>query len=133
VADREAAVAASRLTGGDLAMDYDVIPSVCFCHPPLARVGLTAEEASARGLDFTVREGATTGWPNLRRLGASHGRYKVLIEAGGRILGAHLLTAGAGDLINVFALAMSAGICASRLKEIPWAYPTLTSDIKYMV
>jgi glutathione reductase (NADPH) len=133
VADREAAVAASRLTGGDLAMDYAVVPSVCFSRPPLARVGLTAEEASARGLAYDVREGATTGWPNLRRLGARHGRYKVLIDPDGLILGAHLLTAGAGDLINVFALAMRAGIPARSLKEIPWAYPTLTSDLKYMV
>lgn len=46
---------------------------------------------------------------------------------------AHILGHGAGDMINLIALAMEGGLPASRLKEMMWAYPTLSSDTKYMV
>ncbi len=39
----------------------------------------------------------------------------------------------ASEVINVFALAMKHGIKATALAEFPWAYPTYTSDLKYMV
>lgn len=132
VADREALVAASTLTGGDLRMDDDIVPSVCFCRPPLARLGLTEKEARNQGLEFEVREGDTTDWPNLRRLGARFGRYRILVGDGGRILGAHLLGEGSSDLINLFTLAMTSDTPLATLKEIVWAYPTLSSDVKYM-
>jgi glutathione reductase (NADPH) len=133
VADREALVAAARIAGEPLTMDYRTVPSVCFTQPALGAVGLTETEAQARGMAFTVRRGDTARWANLRRLGAKHGKYKLLVDPEGQILGAHLLGHEAGDIINLFALAMKGGLPASIFKEMMWAYPTLTSDTKYMV
>ncbi len=133
VADREALVAAVNITGGELNMDYRTVPSVCFTQPPLASVGLTEAEAKKQGLSFRVRRGETTGWANQRRLGAKFGQFKLLVDDDGLILGAHILDHGAGDMINVFALAMKNELPAKDLKEMMWAYPTLTSDTKYMV
>jgi glutathione reductase (NADPH) len=133
VADREALVAAANICAEPLAMDYQTVPSVCFTQPQLGAVGLTEAEAIARGLSFTVRKGDTTRWANQRRLGARHGRYKLLISDDEQLLGAHILGHEAGDIINLFALAMKAGLKSAVFKEMMWAYPTLTSDTKYMV
>ena len=45
-----------------------------------------------------------------------------------RDLGPH-----ADETINLFALAMRAGVTAERLKQMLWAYPTQASDVAYMV
>ena len=49
------------------------------------------------------------------------------------MLGAHLVGPHAGELINLFALAMKCHIPVKTLQELPWAYPTYSSDIKYML
>jgi glutathione reductase (NADPH) len=48
-------------------------------------------------------------------------------------LGAHLLGPHADETINLFALAMRAGLTGDQLKDIIWAYPTHASDTPYMV
>jgi len=58
----------------------------------------------------------------------------VLIEnTSDRILGAHLLGPHADELINLFALAIRSGIPASELRETIFSYPTLASDLQYML
>ena len=49
------------------------------------------------------------------------------------ILGAHLARHNAAEVINIFALAIKHSIKAADLGEFLWAYPTYTSDLKYMV
>ncbi len=39
----------------------------------------------------------------------------------------------AEEIINLFALAVSAGLTANQMKAVLWAYPTATSDIKYLL
>ncbi len=102
--------------------------------PPLARVGLLESEAREQGLRFHVRYDDTSGWYSSRRVGLTHTGFKVLVEDGSeRILGAHLLGHHADEVINLFGLAMRAGLPASMLKEVPYAYPTSSSDVSYMV
>ncbi len=75
-----------------------------------------------------------SSWPSSRRLGQRHCGYKVFQSAeDGRIMGAHILGFGAADMINIFALAISQGLTGKDLEKMPWAYPTPTSDLKYML
>lgn len=127
-------VARNILSGGNEAFDGSVIPSAAFTIPSIGSVGLTEEQAKEQGLDVRVNRGSTTGWPSAKRIGEDHGAYKVVIENGSeRIVGAHLARHNAAEAINVFALAMKHGIKAGDLKEFMWAYPTIISDLKYMV
>ncbi len=127
-------VATNLLEGHRATADYDAIPSVAFTLPPLASVGLREEEARARGLHFTVRHEDTGLWYSSRRLGEEFSAFKVLVDEGtGCILGAHLLGPHADETINLFALAMRAGMTADRVKQMLWAYPTQGSDVSYMV
>lgn len=135
VADKEGQNAALNiLHGNSHEVDYAVIPSAVFTIPTLASVGLTEEDAQKQQYDFRVNRGETTGWPSSKRIGEEYGAYKVLIDnESDSILGAHLLRHDAAEVINVFGLAMKFNIKASDLADFMWAYPTYTSDLKYMV
>jgi glutathione reductase (NADPH) len=133
VADREALVAAANITGTAMEMDYTILPSICFTQPPLAAVGLTEKQATDQGLKFEVKRGNSYKWPNYKRLGATHGSYKTLVGEDGRLIGVHLLGHESGDMINLFAMVMKSGLPAAVIKEMMWAYPTMSSDLKYMV
>jgi glutathione reductase (NADPH) len=123
-------VAGNLLEGNSRKADYSVIPSVVFTFPPLSAVGLTEVRAREEGLRFDVIVRDTSSLATSRRIGLKRSGSKVLIEHGSeRILGAHLLGYHAEDVINVFALAIKAGLPSSLLREILWAYPTAAADM----
>jgi glutathione reductase (NADPH) len=127
-------VATNLLEGNRLTVGYEAIPSVVFTLPPLARVGLREDEAHVRGVSFVSHRKDTSTWHSSRRVGETFSGFNVLVEpASGRILGAHVLGPHAAETINLFALAMRAGVTADRFKDVLWAYPTLGSDTTYMV
>ena len=127
-------VAANLLEGHHITPRYDVIPSVVFTVPPLARVGLREEDARAKGLSVVSHREDTSTWYSSRRVGETFSGSNVLVESeSGRILGAHLLGPHADETINLFALAMRGGMTADRLKEMLWAYPTHGADTTHMV
>jgi glutathione reductase (NADPH) len=127
-------VAANLLEGNHTTPDYTAVSSVVFTIPPLARVGLGEEEARGLALRFTTRHDDTSGWYSSRRVGERQSAFKVLVEdSTDRILGAHLLGPHADETINLFALAIRAGVPAAQFKQMFWAYPTHASDTAYMV
>lgn len=135
VADKEGqTVAHNILHGNSQLIDYSVIPSAVFTIPNIGSVGLTEEQAQHRGGDFRINYGKTTKWPSSKRIGEEHAGFKVIIDnETDLILGAHIARHNAAEVINTFALAMKFNIKASDLADFMWAYPTYTSDLKYMV
>jgi glutathione reductase (NADPH) len=127
-------VASNLLDGNHRKPDYRGVATVVFTIPPLASVGLQEAAAKEQGLKFRINHGETSDWYSSRRVGLRYSGYKVLVEeASGHILGAHLLGVHAEEIINVFALAIRKGLRATDLEEMPYAYPTSSSDISYMV
>jgi glutathione reductase (NADPH) len=127
-------VAKNLLEGNRYTPNYAGIPSVVFTTPPLARVGLDEAAAHAQGLRFRTHREDTSGWYASRRVALPHTGSKVLIEEGtDRLLGAHLLGLHSEEVINLFGLAIRAGLRASDLKTMVYAYPTSASDIAYML
>jgi glutathione reductase (NADPH) len=132
---RQARVArANILEPGSAQFAPQAIPSAVFSNPPLASIGISEAEATARGLDVAVKLIDRTGWVSSRRTGTRISGSKTIVERGtGRILGAHLLGHGADEVINVFAAAMAGGLTAEDLRSAIWAYPTDSSEIVYLV
>lgn len=127
-------VVANLLEGNHQKPDYHGIPSTAFTLPPIARVGLSEEEAKEQGLKFRVKSQHTPGWFTNRRVRETAAGFKVLVEEGSeRVLGAHLLGPHADDTINLFALVIRQGLTAQAIKDTMFAYPTGASDIGYMV
>ena len=136
ISANEARIAAKNLLAGkdERAITYPPIPSAVFTLPPVASVGLSEAAAREQALDFETHFEKTSGWYSSMRVGARWSGYKVLVENGsGRILGAHLIGPGAEEQINLFAMAMKAGLTANQIKGLIFAYPSYASDIGSMV
>jgi glutathione reductase (NADPH) len=127
-------VAANLLQGNHQRPNYLGVPSVVFSIPPLAAVGLSERAARERNLRFRVKQEMTPTWYSSRRVAETHSGYKVLVEEGtDRILGAHILGSEAGEVINLFALAIRSGMHATDLKHMLFAYPTSGSNMARML
>jgi pyruvate/2-oxoglutarate dehydrogenase complex dihydrolipoamide dehydrogenase (E3) component len=108
------------------------IPWVVFTNPEVAQVGLTEAQAAAAHAgarvaflpmseaDRAVTAGRTEGFVKIIA-----GRRRVLGAAGGgRVLGATIVAARAGEMIHEPALAMRTGMFTGRLAQTIHAYPT---------
>ncbi|MBL8549781.1 MAG: FAD-dependent oxidoreductase [Hyphomonadaceae bacterium] len=96
------------------------IPSVVYCEPELAQIGLTeaqAPDAKAVRADFAANDRAVCE-------GESIGFAKLLIAKSGRLLGATILGPSAGELIAPLALAISSKLTVRTLTSPVLAYPT---------
>ncbi len=105
-------------------VDYRALPWVTYTEPELAQVGLT--EPSARNAGRPVR---VLRWPFARNDRAqterdTEGLVKILTRRDGRILGASILSAEAGDLILPWALAISQKLKIGALANLVVPYPT---------
>lgn len=134
------ATSLGRLVGRNLvedradAPDLAAVPSCVYTIPTLAQVGLTEERARERGLDVTVkRTDGMTGWISARTHHEACASSKVLIGRDGQLVGAHLLGHGAEETIHLFALAMRHRISAADLAAGDAAYPTFSSDVKWLL
>src|SRR6266852_1323532 len=132
--DEGISVAANLLKGNSQKPRYVGIPTVVFAIPPLAAVGLSESEAHKQALKFKVKKEMTSNWYSSRRVEEKYSGFKVLVEEGtDRIVGAHLLGSEAEEVINLFGLAMRAGMPAADVKHMVYAYPTRGSDLPYML
>ena len=105
-------------------VDYRALPWVTYTDPELAQVGLT--EAAARAVEQAPR---VLRWPFAENDRAqtereTEGVVKIVTSGNGRILGASILGAGAGDLILPWALAISQKLKISALANLIVPYPT---------
>lgn len=108
-------------------VDYAALPRVTYIDPELAQVGLTEAEARAAG----HRELAILRWPlaeNDRAIaeGATRGLVKIVATPKGKILGAGILAAHAGEMISMWGLAIATGTKLSTVAGMIAPYPTLS-------
>lgn len=120
--------------GNHTIMDFPPVPSVVFTLPKLGTIGLTEEEARKKGYDIEVNYKSVPNWFNAKRINADVYAYK-LIEDRKRnlILGAHIIGPEAGEMINLFVLAMCGKLTTDNLKAMIFAYPTWGNEIKGML
>jgi pyruvate/2-oxoglutarate dehydrogenase complex dihydrolipoamide dehydrogenase (E3) component len=106
-------------------VQYSVVPWVTFTDPELAHVGLTDEQA--RKQRYRVR---VLRWPyhendRAQAERTTEGHVKVVTDMRGRILGATIVGAHAGELIAPWTLAISQGLNIRAMAEVVAPYPTL--------
>jgi pyruvate/2-oxoglutarate dehydrogenase complex dihydrolipoamide dehydrogenase (E3) component len=104
----------------------DVIPWVTFTEPELAQAGRTEAQVRARGFK-NIR---ILRWPyhdndRAQAERSTHGHIKVVTDKRGKILGATIVGAEAGELIATWVLAISRGLNIRALTDIVLPYPTL--------
>lgn len=115
-------------------IEYPPIPTVVFTLPTMAAVGLTESRARAAGYNFRVNYQDASGWFNARRQQVPAYAFKVIIDEDTEtVLGAHLIGPNAEEIINLFSLYIKTEMKVSEIKKMIFTYPTLASDIKYML
>ena len=113
-------------------VDYRVIPWVTFTSPEVARVGLSEDEAKARGIAYEVTRYDLDDLDRAIADGDAHGFIKVLTPPGkDRILGATLVGEHAGEQLAEFTLAMGHGLGLNEILGTIHPYPTWSEAAKY--
>lgn len=113
---------------------YPPQPTVVFTLPKLASVGLQEKEAKEKGYDFTVKKNLVPDWFNAKHLNEKTYAFKTLIDnKTGLVIGVHLVGPEAGEIINMFVMAMCGKLDCQTIKKMIFAYPTWGNDIKWMV
>ena len=102
-----------------------VIPWCTFTDPELARVGISENEARAAGLVYRVYAFPFRDMDRAQTDGETAGFAKILTDPGGRLLGAAIVGAAAGELIHEYALALAKKMKAADLSRVLHVYPTL--------
>ncbi len=126
----EAHVAAEVAAGHKTAFDARVIPSVAYTDPEVAWVGVTEDEAKARGLK--VKKGLFPWTASGRAIanGRDEGFTKLLFdEETHRIVGGGIVGTHAGDMLGEIALAIEMGADAVDIGKTIHPHPTLGESI----
>lgn len=107
-------------------VNKDIIPHVTFTAPELAQVGLKEEEAFKRyGRDqLTLLRWPYSENDRAQAEGETSGFIKIITHKNGRILGATIVGAHAGEMANIWSLALSQKMKISAMRGFISPYPT---------
>jgi glutathione reductase (NADPH) len=127
---------ADRLFGGqpDRKLRYELIPSVVFSHPPIGTVGLTEAEARKRHGD-AVRIYQTSFVGLFNSLTQDKPRTAMKLVCVGddeRVIGCHIIGAGADEMLQGFAVAMTTGACKRDFDDTIAIHPTSAEELVTM-
>ncbi len=125
-----------RLYGGrpERHLDYDLIPTVIFSHPPIGTVGITEAEARARfgaevqvfTTDFVpLYHVLTTRKPRVAMKLVTHGAER-------RIVGCHVIGEGADEMLQGFAVAIRMGATKEDFDDTVAIHPTSAEEFVTM-
>lgn len=113
-------------------VDMSAVPWVTYSDPELAHVGLSEAEALAKGGDIRVLRRGFDENDRARAEGECEGFIKVITTGKGRILGASIVGAAAGELIAPWVLAMSQGLKIGAIAGMIAPYPTRSEISKHV-
>jgi len=130
LASAEAECAVENIMGHKCEMNYQAVPRGVFTDPEVSGVGLTEEEAIARG--YTVKKGdfAFKGLGKAQAMGQFVGKVKVIVdEKTDKLLGASIIGPHATDLIHELAVGVRYGLTAEQLGRVIHSHPTLSEAV----
>jgi dihydrolipoamide dehydrogenase len=126
----EGHVAAEAAAGLKSYFDARAIPSVAYTDPEVAWVGITEDEAKAKGIKYGKGSFPWAASGRSLALGRDEGMTKLLFdEETHRILGAGIVGTNAGDLIAEVTLAIEMGADAVDIGKTIHPHPTLSETV----
>jgi dihydrolipoamide dehydrogenase len=111
-------------------VDYGNIPSVTYCHPEVASVGLTEKAAKEQGLDVEIGTFPFSANGRARTSGETDGFVKIIRDKKySEIVGAHIVGPSASELIAEFIIGRHLESTAEELEKAMHPHPTLSEAI----
>src|SRR6266536_1819244 len=130
-AEDEGVAVAEIIAGQAGHVNYDVIPNVVYTYPEIATVGKSEEELKEAGIAYRAGKFPFTANPRARVNLTPEGFVKILADAGtDRVLGVHIVSADAGNMIAEAAMAMEFGASSEDIARTCHAHPTLSEAVK---
>ncbi len=123
------ALAETLFGAGPRTVRYDTVPTAVFGLPQAASVGLSEERARALGLDVEIYRGRFR--PMLFTLPEVEARafVKLVVDrADGRVVGLHMVGEEAAEIVQGFAVAMTAGATKADFDATVALHPTLAEE-----
>lgn len=127
----EGIVVAERIAGvARHPMRYDNIPSVGYCHPEVAVIGLTEEEAKAAGHEVKVGKYPLTSHGRAVTAAHNEGFVKIVADAKyGEILGVHMIGYNVSELIGEAGLARALESTVEEIAAHAHAHPSMAEAV----
>ncbi|MBR5924589.1 MAG: dihydrolipoyl dehydrogenase [Bacteroidales bacterium] len=131
-ASREGEVAVNNILGKPDHMRYNAIPGVVYTNPEVAGVGLTDEEAKAKGIDYkAVKLPMAYSGRFVAENERGEGICKIIVGAKyHEVLGVHMLGNPCSEIINAACIAIEQEMTLEQLKEVVFPHPTVSEIIK---
>ncbi len=130
-AEDEGVAVAETIAGQHGHVNYGVIPGVVYTMPEVASVGSTEEQLKTDGVDYTSGQFPFTANGRARAMNATDGFVKFLADKKtDRVLGAHIVGFGAGEMIHEVAVLMEFGGSSEDLGRTCHAHPTMSEAVK---
>src|SRR5690606_29638631 len=120
-------VAAETIAGADTQeIDFDFIPRATYCHPQIASMGYSEEQAKEKGYDVKTAKFPFSANGKAQGLGDGVGFVKIVADAEhNEIIGAHLIGPDVTELLPVLNAAQTWDLTADELSRVVFAHPTL--------
>ncbi len=129
-ASRQGEMAAENIMGARLAFDAGIVPNCVYSWPEVGTVGLTKEQAEAKGLEVKTSRAFHLGLGKALATGETEGFVQLVFSAADEtVLGAQIVGGPATELIHLLALAVKLKLKRSGLREIIYAHPTMAEAI----
>ena len=128
---REGVVVAELLAGQKPhPIKYDNVPSVTYCHPEVASIGLTEDQCKEKKLEYVAGKFPFSANGRARGTGETEGFVKILRDKKyGEILGAHIVGAHASEMIHELAVARENEYTVEEVDLAIHAHPTMSEAI----
>jgi pyruvate/2-oxoglutarate dehydrogenase complex dihydrolipoamide dehydrogenase (E3) component len=131
-AQYQAHIAVEDMFGdGSRTADYSVLPTAIFTDPELGTVGLSESEAVEQGYDVDVVKHPLSAVTRAQYTGTKRGLYKIVFDrATRRVLGIHVVSRGASDIVGALAAALQLGAKVDDLAYVHHVYPSYSEGLK---
>jgi dihydrolipoamide dehydrogenase len=130
-AEDEGIICVEGIAGGSVHIDYNCVPSVIYTHPEVAWVGKSEEDLKSQGVEYKVGKFPFAANSRAKTNDDTDGMVKILGDkTTDRILGAHIIGPGAGEMINEAALAMEYGASCEDIARVCHAHPTCSEALR---
>ncbi|EWG09322.1 mercury(II) reductase [Cytobacillus firmus] len=132
VAAYEGGIVADNAIGGlNKKLDLSVVPGVTFTNPSIATVGLTEEQAKEKGYEVKKSVLPLDAVPRAIVNHETTGVFKLVADAKTlKVLGVHIVSENAGDVIYAATLAVKFGLTVEDLKDSLAPYLTMAEGLK---
>ena len=130
-AEDEGIAVAEIIAGQAGYVNFQVIPSVVYTDPEVASVGKTEDELKEEGVQVKVGKFSFMGNGRAKTVFSNSGFVKIIADSNNdKILGAHIIGPGAGDLIHEVCVAMEFGASTEDLARTCHAHPTFSEAVR---